>query len=183
MRKSCIFDAYNSLMLHKAYLLLGSNRGDRVSMLNEAKVLISDQTGKISQVSSVYQSVPWGFADETNFLNQVICIKTHLSPFDLLAGLMRIETILGRTRHSDGYTSRLIDIDILFYDNIILIDENLTIPHPRLHERLFTLLPLAELAEELVHPVFHLTVGELLNKCDDESDVRIFNNETIPDKS
>lgn len=170
-------------MLHKAYLLLGSNRGDRFKMLNQANELISDQTGKINQVSSVYESVPWGFADETNFLNQVICIKTHLSPFDLLAGLMRIETILGRTRHSDGYTSRLIDIDILFYDNIILIDENLTIPHPRLHKRLFTLLPLAEVAEELIHPVLHLPVPKLLQQCEDKSDVRIFINETVSDKS
>lgn len=170
-------------MLHKAYLLLGSNRGDRFSMLNQARELIREQTGRISQESSVFESVPWGFSDETNFLNQVICIETFFLPLDLLDRLMHIETILGRTRNAGGYSSRLIDIDILFYDNIVLIDENLTIPHPRLHERLFTLLPLAELTEDLIHPKMHFTVGELLQQCEDKSDVRIFINETVSDKT
>lgn len=170
-------------MLHTAYLLLGSNRGDRFSMLNQAKEIISEQAGRISRESSVFESVPWGFSDETNFLNKVICIETFFLPLDLLDLLMHIETMLGRTRNAGGYSSRLIDIDILFYDNIILIDENLTIPHPRLHKRLFTLLPLAEMTVELIHPVLHLTVPELLQQCEDKSDVWIFINEMVSDKS
>jgi 2-amino-4-hydroxy-6-hydroxymethyldihydropteridine diphosphokinase len=183
LHKSCIFDAYNLLMLHTAYLLLGSNRGDRFSILNQARQSIDDQAGKIRQVSSVYESVPWGFTDETMFLNQVVCIETKLTPQELLGVLMSIETKLGRIRHTDGYASRLIDIDILFFDNIILNEENLTIPHPRLHERMFTLLPLAELNEDLTHPVLQLTVRDLLRQCEDENDVRIFNIKTTSVKS
>ncbi len=169
-------------MLHKAYILLGSNRGNRPEMLKQATELIEKQAGKITASSSVYETAPWGFFDEKFFLNQVLCVETLLSPYDLLDALLRIETLIGRTRHGNNYISRIIDIDILFFGNHIINQEHLTIPHPRLHKRKFTLLPLAEIAAGFVHPVFRLTVGDLVLRCTDSSEVNLFFPEPVPQK-
>lgn len=169
-------------MLHKAYLLLGSNRGNRPEMLSQATELIQKQAGKITASSSVYETAPWGFFDETFFLNQVLCIETLLLPYDLLDALLHIETSIGRKRHGKNYTSRLIDIDILFYEDHIINHEHLTVPHPRLHERRFALLPLTEIAAGLVHPVSRLTIGELVLQCKDSSEVNLFFPEPVQQK-
>jgi 2-amino-4-hydroxy-6-hydroxymethyldihydropteridine diphosphokinase len=161
-------------MLHKAYLLLGSNRGDRFRMLMQATALIERNTGTIILSSLVYETAPWGFEDETYFLNQVHCLQTLLSPFDLMAALLRIETSIGRKRHGNNYSSRLIDIDILFYDDYIVDHENLTIPHSRLHHRRFALTPLAEIAPDFIHPVLGITIRDLAQQCKDESEVHIY---------
>jgi 2-amino-4-hydroxy-6-hydroxymethyldihydropteridine diphosphokinase len=145
-------------------------------MLSKALELIEEQSGKIIEVSSVYQSAPWGFSDPINFLNQVICLETLLSPEDLLAKLLNTETSLGRTRHGKDYNSRLIDIDILFYDHQVIDQPHLIVPHPRLHQRRFTLVPLAEIAAGFVHPVIGLPIIELLKNCEDQNPVDL----TIP---
>jgi 2-amino-4-hydroxy-6-hydroxymethyldihydropteridine diphosphokinase len=169
-------------MLHKVYLLLGSNRGNRPEMLSLATELIQKQAGKITASSSVYETAPWGFFDETFFLNQVLCIETLLSPHDLLEALLHIETSIGRKRRGTNYTSRLIDIDILFYGDHIINHEHLTVPHPRLHERRFVLLPLTEIAASLVHPLLKLTIGELVLQCKDSSEVNLFFPKPVPQK-
>lgn len=161
-------------MLHKAYLLLGSNRGDRLQMLMQAACLIEENTGKIISSSSVYETAPWGFEDETYFLNQVHCLQTLLTPIDLLAALLHIETAIGRIRQGNNYTSRLIDIDILFFDNHIVDHEHLTVPHPRLHQRRFALSPLAEIAPDFIHPVLRITIRDLAQQCRDISEVHLF---------
>ena len=181
--KNCNFGAFKfPPMLHKAYLLLGSNRGNRPEMLKQAAGLIEKQVGKRTASSSVYETAPWGFFDKTFFLNQVLCVETLLSPYDLLDALLRIETVIGRIRHGKNYISRIIDIDILFFGNHIINQEHLTIPHPRLHERKFTLLPLAEIAAGFIHPVFRLTVGDLVLRCTDSSEVNLFFSEPVPQK-
>jgi 2-amino-4-hydroxy-6-hydroxymethyldihydropteridine diphosphokinase len=164
----------NFIMLHKAYLLLGSNRGDRLQMLMQAAWLIEENTGKIISSSLVYETAPWGFEDETFFLNQVHCIQTLLTPSDLMANLLSIETAIGRKRQGNNYTSRLIDIDILFYDDHIVDHEHLTIPHPRLHQRRFALTPLAEIASDFIHPVLGITIRDLAQQCRDISEVQLF---------
>lgn len=165
-------------MLHKVYLLLGSNRGDRFRMLMQATARIEKNTGKIISSSSVYETAPWGFDDETYFLNQVHCLQTLLSPFDLMAALLRIETSIGRKRHGNNYSSRLIDIDILFYDDHIVDHEHLTIPHPRLHQRRFVLTPLVEIAPDFIHPVLGVSIRDLTQLCNDESEVHLY----LPDR-
>ena len=161
-------------MLHKAYLLLGSNRGDRIQMLIQAAGLIEKNTGKIISSSSVYETAPWGFEDETYFLNQVHCLQTLLTPFNLMAALLRIETAIGRKRQGNNYTSRLIDIDILFFDDHIVDHEHLTVPHPKLHQRRFALTPLAEIAPDFIHPVLRITIRDLAQQCKDESEVHLY---------
>lgn len=149
-------------------ILLGSNIGDRFLALEKAKLLIREGVNNQTIESSIFESEPWGFQDEINFLNQVICLETKLSPHDLLEKLLAIEKEMGRMRSRSGYQSRIIDLDILVYNDLILSDDKLKIPHPRLHERRFTLEPLNELMPDYIHPVLGRTVNELLNDCQDK---------------
>ena len=165
-------------MLQKAYLLTGSNRGNRLEMLDQARQYIDQQAVKILASSSLYETAPWGFHDQIHFLNQAHCIETFLSPNDLIAFLLQIESNMGRTREGQKYTGRLIDIDILLYANQIVDQEHLKIPHPRMHNRRFTLVPLAEIAGNIMHPVLNLSISELLELCSDTREVRLF--ETKP---
>jgi len=161
-------------MLHKAYILLGSNRGDRKKMLANARQMIEKQAGRIIDASSIYETTPWGFSDQINFLNQVCLIETELDPYSLLNRLLGIEQIIGRTRAHQGYSARTIDLDILYFDNEVLQSDYLRIPHPRLHERKFTLIPLAELAPEHIHPVLYKSTTQLLSDCSDSSEVFLY---------
>ncbi len=163
-----------------SYLSLGSNLSDREEYITKAKELIELKAGKILKSSSVYETEPWGhfneqFRIQKHFLNQVISIETELSPISLINCLLEIELSLGRIRNiSRTPTSRTIDIDILFYDNLIINQPELAIPHPLLHERRFTLLPLSEIAPKLIHPVHKKTMNVLLRDCKDNSEVKLF---------
>ncbi|MDR2382546.1 MAG: 2-amino-4-hydroxy-6-hydroxymethyldihydropteridine diphosphokinase, partial [Prevotellaceae bacterium] len=158
----------------KVYLLTGSNLGDRKSFLKNAKQSLCNSVGVLLNESSVYESEPWGFASENAFLNQVLLFETVLSPNEILQIIGVIETENGRMRTEYGYSSRNLDIDILFYDNLILNSTDLTIPHPMLHKRRFTLLPLAEIAHDFIHPVFKINISDLLEKCEDSGKVALY---------
>lgn len=163
--------------MNVVYLLLGSNLSDRKALLNRAREGIVHNIGKITDISSIYESQPWGFKTDQMFLNQVIRTETELSPGHVLEAVLSIEGKLGRKRDplTKEYSSRTIDIDILFYNDEIVSQQNLTIPHPKIAERLFTLLPLYELDRSLVHPGSRKTIGEMLNECPDQLDVYIYN--------
>ena len=159
--------------MQEAIILLGSNLGERYRKLKDARDFINRRAGKIIRFSSVYESEPWGFEGESSFLNQVLVIETDLAPGRLLETMQQIEDELGKKRVSqkEGYASRVIDIDILFYGRQIIETEKLTVPHKLLHERRFTLLPLNEIKGDLVHPVLNKTIRQLLKECPDHSEV------------
>jgi len=152
--------------LHTTYLLTGSNLADRLDQLSVAKAIIVQQIGEVTAGSAIYETAAWGIEDQPPFLNQVLEVKTALQPLPLLQAVQEIEPSLGRTARSK-WGPRVIDIDILFYDGLIIETPELTVPHPFLHQRRFTLQPLAEIAQGLVHPVFQITIRELLARCDD----------------
>lgn len=153
--------------MNKVFLLLGGNQGNVFETFALARQEIIQRVGPVSLSSSLYQSEPWGFEADNLFLNQVLLVETMLEPAELLQTVLEIETSLGRTRLAGVMESRSIDIDILFYNQQIIINTGLEIPHPRLHLRRFTLLPLAEIAPEMVHPLFGKTVSEILVSCND----------------
>ena len=155
------------------YLLLGSNLGDRLQVMQTARELIQKEIGEIHAVSSVYETAPWGVLDQPAFLNQVVKIQTELKAEEVLRIILEIEHELGRVRY-ERWGARVIDIDILYFRNLILESARLTIPHPRLHERRFTLIPLAEIAPDYVHPILNRSSLQLLASCPDDSEVKIF---------
>ncbi|MEJ7779152.1 MAG: 2-amino-4-hydroxy-6-hydroxymethyldihydropteridine diphosphokinase [Daejeonella sp.] len=148
------------------YLLLGSNLGDSRKSIHGALSYIDGQIGAVNLRSSLYQTASWGKHDQPDFINQAVCVDTDLSPGELLKGILEIELELGRERISK-WGSRTIDIDILFYDDQVLDEPDLIIPHPYLHQRRFSLMPLYEIAPNLIHPVFNKSVGELLDELPD----------------
>jgi len=154
--------------MEEAYLLLGSNLGDREKLLAEAIERIVLRCGKMEQMSSIYESEPWGFSGNNDFLNQVIIINTKLPPQQLLSVILEIEQELGRKRSKDKMVSRVIDIDILFLGQHVVDDHDLKIPHPSIQERRFTLMPLLEISPEKKHPVLKKTMRQLFNECPDE---------------
>lgn len=147
------------------YLSLGSNLGDRMQNLRQARKLIEEQAGELLEGSKIYQSEAWGYSSSNEFYNGCLSVLSHLEPFALLETLMEIETSMGRIRKGGEYSDRLIDIDLLFYGDTILEQARLTLPHPAIANRRFVLLPLTDIAAELVHPVSGLTIQEMLQKC------------------
>jgi len=158
--------------MNKVFLGIGTNLGDRSANLQEAISKINEIIGSVLSSSSVYETEPWGFLAEEQFYNMVAEVETKLSPSGLLGAILMIETLLGRVRTGKQYTSRNIDIDILFYNDLIMNEEALKIPHHHLHERKFVLVPLCEIAPQLVHPVINKTIAELLGLCDDKCNIR-----------
>ena len=158
----------------RTFLGLGSDTGDRIKNLSDALAHIEKSIGKTIRSSSVYETEPWGFESEMKFLNQVVEVETELNPSGLLGRILRIEAEMGRLRDRTGYSSRIIDVDILFYKDEIIDYASLQIPHPRLHERKFVLVPLNEIAPDLIHPVYNKKICILLKECKDESEVVIF---------
>ncbi len=158
--------------LTTAYLLLGSNEGDRREWLKKAIAGIEAACGHIVNTSSVYETAAWGITDQADFLNMVVSITTTLTPQALLRSVLSIEQSLGRSRQVK-WGPRIIDIDILFYDNMVMNTSGLIIPHPYLHERRFTLMPLAEIAPAYIHPRLKKPVSQLLSECPDTLEARI----------
>ena len=152
------------------FLGLGTNLGSRAENLSAARERLAAKM-RVLRASSVYETEPWGFREQPAFLNQVLQVETDLSPARLLRYLKRLEKQLGRTK-SFRYGPRLIDIDILFYAQLVINTRRLQIPHPRLPERAFVLVPLAEISPEFVHPVLRRTVSELLLDCPDKESVK-----------
>lgn len=157
----------------KLYLLLGGNLGDRIAFLEKAREKIGKQVGSVTCSSKIYETAAWGKTDQPSFLNQVLEVQTTLQPEQVLYIINNIEQELGRERF-EHWGSRVIDIDILFYDDLVHQTQRLTIPHPHLHTRRFTLAPLAEIAPDLVHPVIIKTTAELLTMCEDALEVSVF---------
>lgn len=157
--------------MNQCYLLIGGNLNDRFALLEMAKKKILENIGLIIKFSSIYETAPWGFESEQNFLNQVLIVSTKLTPIKLLHTCLEIETDLGRVRRSGNYASRTMDVDILFYNEEIVRTKQIVIPHERLHLRRFTLKPLVEISPDFIHPVFKKPLSLLLQECEDHSEV------------
>ncbi|RUT73534.1 2-amino-4-hydroxy-6-hydroxymethyldihydropteridine diphosphokinase [Ancylomarina longa] len=158
----------------KVIFLIGGNLGDREQILKDSANYLEKDIGKVNQCSSIYETEPWGFEHELNFLNQVLAIETKLSPLEVLERTQSIEKIMGRIRKKNRYSERTIDIDILFYDSQIYHSDHLEIPHPRIQERMFALMPMNEILPDLVHPILNKTINELFNECQDKLEVKRF---------
>lgn len=161
----------------RCFILLGSNQGDRLDLMDKALSAIDARCGCVVAKSSLYESEPWGFEATTWFLNQVAVVDTNLAADEVLTALLDIERALGRVRHEHalGYESRPIDLDLLYYGDLCVETPSLCLPHPRLHQRRFTLMPLYEVAPDYVHPILHLSHSVLLEQCEDFSVVRQYN--------
>lgn len=146
--------------MNQAILHTGTNLGDRLQQLLTANRHIEKRLGKLLDQSAIYQTKPWGIADQPDFLNQALIIETALDPFDLLDEIQAIEKDMGRVREVK-WGARCIDIDILFYNDLILNTERLTIPHPFLHYRNFVLVPLLDIASQHIHPIFKMNIARL----------------------
>lgn len=164
----------HSLQHHRAVILLGGNLGNREQKLQEATCKIQGISEAILLQSSIYESEAWGF-QAPPFLNQVIVIEYRFSAEDLLSKLLGIERNLGRRRiYKKGYISRPIDLDILYFDNLIVESSSLTLPHPRLHLRRFTLAPLVEIMPDFIHPILQQSQHELFEALTDFSEVKLY---------
>lgn len=157
-------------MASMVYILLGSNQGNSIEQLKLAVQHIKGEVGSIEKSSSVYQTAAWGNTDQAPFSNQVILVRTEKNAEEVLRILLGIEKKMGRKRVVK-WEPRMIDLDILFYNDLIMEEPNLTIPHPYLHQRRFTLVPLVEIDENYVHPIFKKTMKELLESCEDKLSV------------
>ena len=152
--------------MNTIYLQLGSNMGDRGNYLNYAREQIRSKIGEIVIESSKYESSPWGVTNQRNFLNQAICIESSFTAKKILRLSQNIEKKIGRKKNGK-WKKRVIDIDILFYNSEIITTNMLKIPHPLLHERLFVLVPLSEIASNFIHPIYNKNIKTLFMECED----------------
>jgi 2-amino-4-hydroxy-6-hydroxymethyldihydropteridine diphosphokinase len=153
--------------MNKAFLLIGGNIGDREKNLAKAREWILLQTGKIIAESSLYETAAWGNTDQPAYLNQALIIETTFTARQLIRHLLKIEKLMGRLR-KEKYDPRIIDIDILLFNNEIHDYPLLKLPHPEMQNRRFALLPLAEIAPTIIHPVLNKTIKQLLQDCTDD---------------
>lgn len=158
--------------MNNVFLLLGANLGDPFSQLEQARHEIDRRVGKIRQQSSLYESEAWGVTDQPVFLNQVLLIASPLAPLPLLDAIQEIEHALGRQRLTK-WGARVIDIDILYFNSEQIAHDRLVVPHPYIAERKFTLLPLAEIAPDFMHPTLQRSNSELLAACEDPLHVHL----------
>lgn len=156
--------------MHTTYLLLGANLGDRITTIQHARELIQTDIGPVLLQSALYQTAAWGVSAQPDYLNQVLKVLTTMEADDVLKATQRIEGHLGRVRR-EKWGSRVIDVDILYFDEQVIQTGHLTLPHPFLHERRFTLVPLTEIAPDFLHPVLKKTSRQLLNECRDTGEV------------
>lgn len=148
-----------------AYLALGTNIGNKRRNMITAAALLAERVGDVLALSGFYETEPWGFQSENTFLNAALQLETSLSPLELLKATQQIEVEMGRTQKSNGtYHDRIIDIDILLYDDLTLQTPELTLPHPLMQDRRFVMEPLLEIAPNVVHPVFKKTVVSLMRE-------------------
>lgn len=168
---------------YKLTIGLGANLGDRAARLFAAREALRQQVGEIVAESSIYQTSPWGIDDketQQDYLNQVIVLTTELAVEEALQKCLAIEIAQGRDRTADrstdantkGYAARTIDIDLLLAEDAIIESKDLSLPHPRLHQRQFVLQPLCEIIPTAKHPIFKTTVAELLLQCKDDTQVQ-----------
>lgn len=158
--------------MHQVFLGLGGNIGNKHENFCRAHQLISKKLGKIKALSSIYETPPWGFHSEHVFWNQAIEIESILEALEILWRIKEIEESFGLKSKEQRYTNRAIDIDILYVDDAFFETESLIVPHPRLHERKFVLVPLAEIAPNFKHPLLRMSNLDLLNHCKDQSIIR-----------
>lgn len=156
--------------LHTVILLTGSNLEDREENLNQASYQIAKMIGNVLKYSSLFESEPWGNKDQPAFINQALMVSTILSPEKLLQAIHNIEKGMGRTRNQK-WEARIIDIDIIFYDDKVIDSVDLNIPHPEFTNRTFAILPVMEIAPEYIHPQNHLTVHEIMQASNDGGEV------------
>jgi len=162
------------IIMNSVYLLLGTNIGNRLVYLEKAHAAINASIGRIVNSSHVYESASWGYTSANSFLNQVVEIKTSLNHRELLIEVSRIEKKIGRIKLSKTYEDRCIDIDILFFNNNIIEEADLSIPHKQIANRRFTLLPLFEIAPDFEHPILNKNIRDLLDVCNDDINVTIY---------
>ncbi len=153
--------------MNTVYLLLGSNLGDRLEFIERSHRRIVQDIGHVVQKSSIYETASWGVEDQDAFLNQALCVQSPLSASTILRKLHRIESDLARVRNRP-WGPRTIDIDILLYNDEVIVEEGLIIPHKLMHKRQFALVPMVEIAAELIHPVLHRSMSALLDACTDD---------------
>jgi len=159
--------------MNKTYLLLGSNMGNSKHQLAVAAKYIKKSIGSLTRQSSVYQTAAWGKTDQPDFLNQVVVVETKLNAMEVMRAILRIEKDMGRVR-TEKNAPRIIDIDILFFNREIILQKDLSIPHPEIQNRRFVLIPLNELSPNLQHPVLKNNIHQLLRDCRDQLNVKKF---------
>ncbi len=156
---------------HQLILSLGGNLGNKFQIFHDTYRLIERNIGVIAQFSSIYETPPWGFKSKNIFWNQVVIVSTLLKPMDVLSQINGIEQSFGRNRLPGKYISRKMDLDILFYDELVMDGNNLIIPHPQIEKRRFVLVPLDEIIPDFIHPRIGIKINELLKMCDDKSEI------------
>jgi len=159
--------------MNEVYLQLGSNIGDRLDNLDQSIKIITERIGNVLEKSSVYESTPWGVENQRNFLNQVIFVKSNFDPYTILDLVLQIEKDMGRIR-IEKWGERIIDIDILFIDDLIIESENLCVPHEFIAKRKFVLQPMCEIAPGFIHPKLNKTISQLLEECIDDEKVNVY---------
>ncbi len=157
--------------MNTVYLLLGSNMGDSEQMVSVATNMIEKKIGKLTTSSSIYRTAAWGKEDQPDFLNQIIIVSSSLCSSTVLKEILIIEKEIGRVRTTKN-AARVIDIDILFFNDEIIHNENLTVPHKQIQNRKFVLVPLAEISPDFIHPILKKTSLELLSICSDKLNVQ-----------
>lgn len=158
--------------MNKAYLLLGSNEGNREEWLERCLDMLSEH-GNITALSAIYETEAWGLAEQPDFLNTAVCLETELDPTQLLAEIQQIEAALERQR-TVKWGQRTLDIDIIFYNDDVIDQPDLVVPHPYLQDRGFALIPICELVPDYIHPVLQKSVTTLLEECADTLPVRMY---------
>ncbi len=158
----------------KVYLSLGSNSLNKIDVIHESLSQIQQSECIINKTSSIYESESWGYYSENIFLNLVMEVITDLKPIDLLQTIQKIENQFGRIRVGKNFQDRTLDIDLLFYDNLIMFKKELIIPHILMHKRKFCLIPMCELSDKFIHPLYNKDMSQLLAECQDESHISPF---------